>query len=205
MGVRVDRDAWTHVVFTKTGSNAVLYLANESYVKFGKSGFGSGEISKTGSDLPFKIDQTGTEVTGNANSSFQILNHLRATTDNGYSPAQTAAATIHSSLGTTAASNTVLIGLSALKDLHNDTDANNKSHGRMFTGTYGAPSSSSLIGMNVGKITNSTYATNANGHSGMTQTSTYHLSDCQLSNVAVFNKALTDSEVSELWTSRGVW
>jgi len=204
LGCRVDRDAWTHVVFTKTGSNATLYLSNESYVKFGKSGHGNGEISKTGNDLPFKTTQSQVNLGGVGTAS--INNWLRATTDSGYSPAQSAAATIPSALGTTAATNTTLIGLSAVKNLINDSDANNKSHGRMFQATYGAPNSTvSNIPMNVGKTGSSTYATSSNGHAGMDQSVEYYLSNCYLSNVAVFNHPLTDDEVSELWASRAVW
>lgn len=204
LGCRVDRDAWTHVVFTKTGSNATLYLSNESYVKFGKAGYGVGEISKTGNDLPLKTTQTQVNLGSGGGSS--INNWLRATTDSSYSPAQSAAATIPSALGTTAATNTTLIGLSAVKNLINDSDANNKSHGRMFQATYGAPTSTtSNIPMNVGKTGSSTYATNSNGHAGMDQSVEYYLSNCYLSNVAVFNHPLTDDEVSELWASRAVW
>lgn len=205
LGVRVDRDAWTNVVFTKTGSNAVLYLANESYVKFGKTGYGSGEISKTGNNLPFKIDQTGTEVTGSGTTAHQILNHLRASTDGGGVTAQSAAATIPAALGSTAATNVTLIGLSAVKNLINGSDANDASHGRMYQNTFASPDGGNLITMNVGKIGSSSYATNGNGHAGMDQSETYYLSDCILSNVAVFNTPLTDDEVSELWASRAVW
>ena len=203
--MRVDRDAWSHVLFTKTGSTATLHVANESYVKFGKTGYGAGEISKTGNDLPFKVTATINELTGSNVNSQKINSLLRQTTDVGYSPAQTAAATLPSSLGTTAATNTVLIGLSALRDLINDTDATLKSHGRVFKHTYGAPNGGGIIPMNVGQHTNTTTATNGNGHAGMDQGVTYYLEHCYLSNVAVFNKALTDAEVSELWTSRGVW
>ena len=138
-------------------------------------------------------------------NSQKINSFLRQTTDVGYSPAQTAAATLPSSLGTTAATNTVLIGLSALRDLINNTDANDKSHGRMFQNTYASPNGGGIIGMNVGQHTNTTTASNSNGHAGMDQGVTYYLEHCYLSNVAVFNKALSDAEVSELWTSRGVW
>ena len=157
--------------------------------------------------MPFKIDQTSDDVANSSTTDFQIFNVLKATTDSAaFSPALTDAATIPSVLGGTAESNMVLIGLSALKDLHNNADANRKTHGKMFLGPYSDPTDLlSIIPMNVGKITASGYGTTSNGHGGLTQSSTYYLSDCYLSNVAVFNKALTDSEVSELWTSRGVW
>ena len=204
LGCRVDRDAWTHVVFTKTGSDAALYLSNESYLKFGKSGYGSGEVSRSGNQLPFKVTQTSVNLGGAGSSS--LGNMLRATTQPNLSPASTTAATLPASLGTPAANNTVLIGLSALRSLNNNGNNINRSHGRTFTGPYHAPNSNaSQIPMNVGKHGPSDYSATVSSHMGFLSGQTYYLTDCYLSNVAVFNKALTDAEVSELWTSRGVW
>ena len=196
LGLRIDRDAWTNIIVTKSGSTASFYLANESYLKFGKAGYQGGEATLTGQQNIGNL----TNITDY--SSAPISAFLRNTKDTGMSPSQVVAATIPSALGTTAAANMTLIGLSALRDIANSTNnGGNYQLTNQYAGTYASPTSSAVTAvMSVG----TTDGTNGIGNP-MTNAVDHYLWNCYLSNLAVFNHALTATEAAAIWAAKGEW
>lgn len=196
LGLRIDRDAWTNIIVTKSGSTASFYLANESYLKFGKAGYQGGEATLTGQQNIGNL----TDIT--SYSGAPISAFLRNTKDTGMSPSQVVAATIPSALGSTAAANMTLIGLSALRDIANSTNnGENYTLTNQYAGTYASPTSSGVTAvMSVGTTDGS------NGVSNPMQNAVEHyLWNCYLSNLAVFNHALTSTEAAAIWASKGEW
>jgi hypothetical protein len=130
-----------------------------------------------------------------------INGSVRKTTDSGHQPSQVVAQAIPSALGTTAATGMTLIGLSALRDIANSTNNGaNYTLTNQYQGTYSAPTSSSAIIVYAGTTDGSGGVNNPMQNSG-----THYLWNCYLSNVAVFNHALSSAEAAEIWAAKGVW
>ena len=205
-GIRVDRDQWNCVVATKQGDNVTIYLGNINGLIFGgNNSSGNWDIGTTTVSNMVDITTPRTIHSGGSLGNTVAI-QVKTSISNGN--ANAVAATIPSALGTTAATNMSFIGLSSVKNLSLGLGGNGLRIGKMYQGPYTAPWTANYIDLEViarrgdnGAFVSS--STSAN-ESKMNLSVPLHFSG-YLSNVAVHNKALSTSEVNELWTAKGVW
>ena len=103
------------------------------------------------------------------------------------------------------------IGLSALKNLRRGTGSTltNLYLGNSYQAPYSAPTSTTtnIVMENIAKEDGGGYAGNdANvTDSSLNGSLSYWLANCVLSNVAMFDYALSATEAAEIWAARSVW
>tara|TARA_Y100000361_G_scaffold154332_1_gene179709 strand:- start:2809 stop:9306 length:6498 start_codon:yes stop_codon:yes gene_type:complete len=202
-GLRIDRDAWSCVVASKTGDNATIYLANATGLKFGGDNIGGswdiGTVNLTGMQ-----DITTSRKVHDGGS---LSNEVNVSTTSS-SSALYVAASIPSALGTTAATKMSLIGVSALKKISFGSSTTTNMIGKMYQYPYDAITSSSYVEMShiAKKGSDGTFIDASDGtNEGRMDISDTLFFSGTLSNVAIHNYPLTQADATALWDAKGVW
>jgi hypothetical protein len=200
-GLRIDRDQWSCIVVSKTGDNATFYLANVTGLTFGGNNVGgSWDIGSTTITGMQDITTARTVHSGGS-----LNNQVNVSASSGVG--NCVAAAIPSALGTTAATGMSLIGVSALKNISHGGAGVNERIGQIYNYAYDAITSSNYLKMThiCKKGSDGNYLAAGTDDEARMNINDQLFFSGTLSNVAIHNYPLSQTDATTLWDAKGVW